>query len=641
MVANTPRTTTSPLNTTRNTTPNTQGNPPSGIGSFLFKIAKKQKKWLIVAITCSVFFAAIQLLIGEVTKRFMDQAIAGKDASQAIKLSIALCGVILLEASLAFGQRFSTRIAAERAIRDLRQQVFDKLLVFSEANLSQYSAGKAVNRVVTDVHFVGVGFIQSSEMLRAPLVLIAIISYLVYLNWQLSLICLILFPALAFFGGLLAKSARRNQRRLQQSVEKISTHIAEAVNGLRTAHAFEQTPLLRQEFKDKTNESYKFLIKLARIEESVNPTTKFLGAIIGTTVIALAALMVSRGTMSAGDFTAFILMGARLIDPFRVFNDFHVRFQQMATAAERVREVLDEKLDPIGVSQEKRLQISTHAPSHLISIFEKGNILSFENVFFRYPGREELNPEPEESPNSNVSPQSANNPWTLNNIRLNLEVGKKIALVGRSGSGKSTLSLMALRMLDPIKGQITLRGKNALDWDIAEYRSYFSYVSQDAFLFHRSIRDNMLFSKPTARDPEVWMALEKTHVAEFVRALPKQLDTIVSFDGNDFSGGERQRLSLARAFLRDAPILILDEATSHLDAFSEAAVQSAIKELLGSRSVIVIAHRLSTIREMDEVLVFEQGQIIQRGVPSTLLNEKSGPFYELWSQQNSSLSKTP
>ena len=222
--------------------------------------------------------------------------------------------------------------------------------------------------------------------------------------------------------------------------------------------------------------------------------------------------------------------------------------------------------------------------------------LEFQNVSFSYPARENEETEADQGGNQ-----------ALSGINFKLRKGEKIALVGKSGSGKSTLSLLAMRLMDPDQGQILLNGRPLKEWDLSELRNYYSYVSQDVFLFQRSLRENFLFAKPDATDAQIFDSLEKAGIGDFVRKLPKGLDTQIGEMGSTLSGGEKQRLAIARAFLKDAPVLVLDEATSQLDSFSEAIVQKSLRSLMQNKSVLLIAHRLSTVKEADQVIVMDHG----------------------------------
>lgn len=582
---------------------------------FLWETVRPHKKWIFLSATLGALSAAIQVGLSKYVQTFIDFGLVTRNVSNIAWLSGALVFVILLDGALDFSHRFCMRLAVERTVRDLRLRVFQKLLIFSESGSAKFQSGKALTHTISDVLGFGIGMNQATDVVREPLVIVGLVLYMFTLNWKLTCLSFFAIGLLPFIGGRLARSARRNHARYQDSIEKISSHTIESVRGRRTALAFGQQHTLVNEFAEKNQDAYGFQLRLARAEEAVNPTTKWVTSLVGAVLLGFAGFLVTRGELTMGEVTAFILSAGRLQGPLKLLNQANVRMQQFLATGQRLRDFLLSPLDAIGEAQKKILTQSE--PTERIA--NSGPLtMTFEKVSFSYPDREA---------------GLALGTVAVKDVSFELQPGKKLALVGRSGSGKTTLSLLALRLIDPQNGRILLGNKSASEWDLQSYRRHFSYVSQDVFLFQKSLRENFLFAKPGASDAEIWEALEKSAIADMIKKMPRQLDTHIGELGSSLSGGERQRMALARAFLRNSPIIILDEATSQLDSHTEVIIQNTIRSLMANRSVLLIAHRLSTVREADEILVMDSGSIVERGTPADLLNRQGGHFRELWKTQ--------
>ncbi|MEO5667675.1 MAG: ABC transporter ATP-binding protein [Bdellovibrionota bacterium] len=600
-------------------------NKSKEISRFLKERLYQQKRWLIGSFIFAALTVGIEIAQNQLTKNFFDKGLGPKDWDKVISICLALVLYFFIEGILTYFHRYMLRAGAESMVKNLRKEVFERFLTLSQAQYAPYTSGRAVNHIISDVSVICQGLHIIADLIQSPLTIIGMLGYLFYLNWQLTLICFIALPVVGIVGKVLGSSARRNQGRIQSVLERLSNHIIESIRGMRTAHAFNQTPQLRDEFDDKLGESYRLYLKLATIEELAAPLTKWVTSWVGALLIGCGAYFVIRDSnlAAAGDphaFTtgaliSFLMAAGRIQQPLRQLNQVAIRLQQTMASAERIHDVLGEPLDVVSHAQQK---ILSSPPPRLSRARLSDNVsLSFNDVSFRYVSRD----------------TDSTNPLALRNINLELSPGKRVALVGRSGSGKSTLSLLAMRFLDPVQGQVVLSGKASTEWDLRAYRDHFAYVSQDVYLFNRSLRDNLLFANPQSSDADIWRALENAHIADFIRTLPRGLETHAGEFAASLSGGEKQRIAIARAFLKDAPILILDEATSQLDAHSEAGVQRALHELLAGRSAIIIAHRLTTVREVSEVLVMEQGRVVERGEPRRLLEDADGAFSELWKAQ--------
>lgn len=587
---------------------------------FLWSRFWPHRKWLFISAAFASVAAYVQIRTATLVKSFMDDAFIPQNWTLLVHLCLMLVGLFFLDGFTDFFHRFTLRIGTERTVRSLRREIFERFLILSPEQSARASTGQATTHILSDTFIISQGLHVVADVLREPLILLGLLGYLFYLNVRLTLICFFAIPVLILIGRALGKSARRNQSRIQGTLDKITNHIQETLGGLRTAHAFHQTSKLREEFHAETDRSYRWLVRLARVEETVAPLTKWFTSWIGAGLILLEGyFVIHEKSMTVGDAIAFITAAGLLQQPLRQLNQVNVRLQTVIAAGQRLYELLHSPLDPISKAQQRL--VATPPPS---SIPREPLPLEFKAVTYSYP----------------VAQESEKRPVALRDISLTIHPGQRIALVGRSGSGKTTTSLLAMRFLDPSQGEVLFGGRAARDWELGDYRSHFAYVSQEVYLFHRSLRENMLFAAPKAADAEIWASLEKAGIRDFVEKLPQKLDTNLSQQAANLSGGERQRLAIARAFLRNAPVLILDEATSQLDAHSEDIVQRALAELMQNRSVLVIAHRLATVRAMDEVAVFDHGTILEQGAPDALLAKPDGAFAGLWRAQVGSGSKT-
>ncbi len=593
-----------------------------GVPAFLYRSLKKYKGYLLLSLLCALLMVGASIASFDLVRSLFDQALRDRNMAKAFQFCGILVGLFFVSGLVTYGNRFFLRSATERVVFDLRKSIFDRLLIFSQLQLNHYSSGRAVGHIISDVGVVANGLHVVADLILSPLMAIGILSYLFYLNWKLTLFCFVMLPIVAWIGKVLGRGARKNQTQIQTALERISSHIVDSIRGLRTAHAFGQTRRLRNEFNDYNERNRHHALRLAGIEETVAPLTKWVTTVAGAGIISFGAyLVIVDQSLTEGALIAFLTAAGGLLQPLRQLNQVHVRLQTVFAATTRIVEVLEESLDTLASDQAKLLEVSGPMPQFA----EEFRTLEFRSLSFRFPLRNSL---------SQTATSTDTEAWALKNINFTLSKGESVALVGESGSGKSTLSHLALRFLDPQEGSLLVNDRFVRDIPLAEYRSLFSYVSQDVHIFQKSLRLNLLFAKPDANDEEIWNALERAAIADFVRALPYGLDTELGEQASKISGGERQRIGIARAFLRNSPILILDEITSQLDSKSEAKIQLAMKELFKGRSVLMIAHRLSTIRQADRVVVLASGSIVESGRPEELLGQSGSLFQSFWKTQN-------
>ncbi len=587
----------------------------------LFARLRPHLRWLVPSTIFAVGTVLAQVKTVALPKDFIDEALVKREWGAVLQTCLALVGLFVVYGTCDFLHRFCLRVAVERSVRGLRNELFEKLLVLSN-DRGGHTSGKAMAHIVSDVQVVSQGLHILADIIKEPLMVLGLLATLFYINWKLTMICAVALPLIGLLGKFLGRSARRNQTQIQGSLEHLSDHVLESLGGLKTAHAYGRVADLQREFDAKTSHTYRYLIRLARTEELISPLTKLLTAGVGALLMGFGGYFVVNDEMTTGGLIAFITAAATVQQPLRQINHVNVRLQQVLAAAQRLFSLLETPLDSVGQAQAEQLahDLERRAPtvdgkraSPKAVAATRVPSLRFRDVAYKYP--------------ANAENERA---WAVEGLGFHLEAGKRIALVGRSGSGKSTTCLLALRFADPQRGQILLDGKEAADWALGDYRSHFAWVSQDIFLFNRSIRANLEFARPDASESDLWKALERAHLEDFVKSLPQGLDTRLGERASQISGGEKQRIAIARAFLKNAPIVLLDEATSQLDSQSEKAVTSALRELMSDRSALIIAHRLSTVRDADEVFVLEHGHLAEQGAPAQLLERPDGLFRRLW-----------
>jgi ATP-binding cassette, subfamily B, bacterial MsbA len=581
---------------------------------FLWGHLSPHKNWLLLSAFFALLLAGVKVWLAYTLKPLMDLGFIAGDFSQTIRISIFVLALIFADGVFSYFHRISLRTGVEKFLIDIKVRLFKRILILSQKDLAQLESGRAVTLLFNDTSVIKQGLHIASDLVRQPLALIGLLGYLFYSNWLLTTMCIIALPLVAFVAKKLGESSKRNQRRIQVALDQVSQHSLESIQGLRTAHAFGRIAELKNSFISKIMQAYRPTIKQASVQEVIAPISKLLFGLTGAALIIACGYFVSVSqTMSPGEVLAFMMAAGLLQDPLRQLNNVHVRLQEVYASSERILTVLEDEIDSVAKAQ---MSLLTR------DIANKGCAkdplpLRFDQVSFSY------------TPNENKNDSKA-----LKSVSFTLEPGKKLALVGPSGSGKSTLSLMAMRYLDPENGHVLLGAKNARDWSIEEFRSNFSYVSQDVFLFSKTLRENLLFASPQASDTDIWQALDQARLKTFVEALPHKLDTMIQERALNLSGGEKQRIAIARAILRNAPIVILDEATSQLDIENEQLIQQAMDSLVVGKSVIIIAHRLSTVKEVDEILVLDQGKIIERGSPKELVDNPDTWFARMWSSQS-------
>lgn len=557
----------------------------------LLPFIKPQWKLVLVAAILAIPLAAARSSPAPLLKYYIDTVLAARDEKMVVIIPLAVVGVYLLNLPLRFFQTFLARLANERIMRDIREQLFSHYLGLSSSFFTESSVGRLISRVMNDVFYVSHGTINIVNLVRDSVTFLAVFIYAITLNAKLLVITILIIPLLAWLSKRSGTLMKGYAAKMQEANGWVYSSLQEAFSGFKVIKAFALERFAFDRFKNKNDEYVRFALKGAKVEEIGGPSVELMGAIAGAVILYVGGRDVIQGRLTGGELLAFFTCFGLMLAPLRNINDINMKLNQAGASADRIDETLSLRSD---------IREKPNAPK--LAAFQSR--IEYRNVSFRY------------------APEL---PWIFQNISFSVERGKTLAFVGASGQGKSTLVNLLPRFYDPVEGEILIDGQRVTDVDLKSLRAQIAVVTQDVFLFNDTVFNNLAAGKPGATRDEVIEALRAAQALAFVEKLPQGIDTMVGDRGQKLSGGERQRISIARAILKNAPILVLDEATSSLDSESEKAVQAALERLMVGRTTLVIAHRLSTIRNADQILVMVDGRIQESGTHDELM-QRAGDY---------------
>jgi subfamily B ATP-binding cassette protein MsbA len=484
-------------------------------------------------------------------------------------------------------------------VKDLRNDLYRKVLILPLAYYSEKRKGDLIARMTNDVQEIEWSIMSSLEMLfRDPINIISFTVTLFFISPELTLFVMVLLPVSGYLIGLVGKSLKRSAQKGQKRMGVILSIIEETLSGLRIIKAFNAIDFADKRFR-KTNQDYtRVMIRLYRKRDLASPLSEFLGAVVIAIVLWFGGQLVLSpdSHLRPSVFIMYIGIFTQLLPPAKAITQAYYNVQKGAASVERIQQVLDEP------------EVIVQKPDAIEKKSFTGEI-EYNNVSFRYEKED-----------------------VLKNIRLTIKKGKMVAVVGPSGGGKSTLVDLLPRFYDCTKGEITIDGILIRDLKIDDLRGLMGIVTQETILFNDSVFNNIAFGMSNVSEEDVIAAAKVANAHEFIEKMPLGYHTNIGDRGAKLSGGQRQRLSIARAVLRNPPVLILDEATSSLDTESERLVQQALENLMKNRTSIVIAHRLSTIQFADEIIVLQNGELVERGTHNGLL-ERNGAYRKLYDMQ--------
>ena len=554
------------------------------------------KPYLIVVAIAGIISAYLKGYISYFIKELLDAA--AKQPEQLPHLMWVGISIALGMAVSRYFHILTMNIASEKVSQSLRQKLQAKFMKLNLKFHNNYAAGSGglISRSMNDIRIVHDGLRLFADLFTAPLFFLFLLYRLFGLDAQMTIYIFIAAPVLALFISSVSKGIRKYSLSGIEQVEKMTSTLKESLDGVRTIQAFNLEKRMENRFKNQGHEFIYMRRKIHSLIESMGPITEFIATILILAVIYYFSLKIAAQTSTASALIAFITALLQLNEPIKKFQEAYVRIQETRVAAKRVFDMLEEKSDI------EELETASGFP-------ENWQTIEYKNVNFSYA-------------NENL----------IKDFNLTIQRGQAVAFVGESGSGKSTLANLLGRFYDPQSGSIEIGRKNIKDIKLSELRKNIALVSQDVFLFSDTIENNILADREVPDMPAVEKSAKASHAHDFIMRLPLQYQTQTGERGNLLSGGEKQRVGIARAFLKDAPILILDEATSALDSISEEQVQRGLETLMKGRTTFVIAHRLSTIQNADLILVLNKGKIVERGTHAELLNKK-GEYSRLFEMQ--------
>ncbi len=544
--------------------------------------------WKAVALSlgATAILAATEPLFPALMKPLLDEGfIKSGSFGNPIWIPLGIVGVFILRSIFSYFSSYGFSWVSNRVVTDIRDEMYQRLVRLPIAYFQKHGSSVPLTKIAYDVNGVAVAATNVVvTILRDGLSVVGLLGWLLWLNWQLTLVCFALIPAIAWSMRTFSWRMRRASRGSQEAVARMVEALQETSHCARVIKVFGGEAQEAGRFGQINNEVRRQGMRQAVASSATSPITHIFASIALAVVVYVALTQSASGSTSVGSFVSFITALLMLLAPLRRLADVSAPLQRGLASAESVFQLLDEapEADP-GQTRLGRAE---------------GRI-ALEQVTFRYPGAERD---------------------ALAGVSLDIAPGQTVALVGQSGGGKSTLAALVPRFYNPDSGCLRLDGHDLQELSLESLRRNIAYVSQDVLLFNDTVAANIAYGATAdASREQIEAAAEAAHALDFIRALPEGFDTVIGENGNRLSGGQRQRLAIARALLKDAPVLILDEATSALDNESERAVQAALETLMQNRTTLVIAHRLSTIESADKIVVLAQGAIVEQGTHAELL----------------------
>ncbi|MBF8299881.1 MAG: msbA [Acidobacteria bacterium] len=564
----------------------------------LLEYARPHRARLVAALGAMVLYGAASAGVAALLQPIFDEVLPSRE--NLAPIAVAILAVYLCKGIGAYLSGYLMTDVGQRVVRDLRNVLFRHILGQSVAFFSMQTTGRLMSRITNDVGQVQRAVSETiGDLTRESLSLVGFAALLFYYDARLAIVCLTGAPLVVYPLVRLGQRVRRTARRSQEALEQMSHLSTEAIAGHRIVKAFGAEGREADRFERASQHFYRTSMKVTSVLSVLPPLMEFIGGIAFVAALVYGSQEIVAGRLSPGEFTAFIVALFMMYAPAKRLSRVNADLQQAMAAGERIFEILDSH------NEVQERPGAAECPPF-------GHRIEFRDVQFGYGG--------------------TSGPATLDGVSFAIRAGQMLAIVGRSGAGKTTLVNLLPRFYDVTGGSIRMDGRDIRDVTLASLRSQIGIVTQETVLFDDTIAANIAYGRQGATPEEIEAAARAAHAHEFIAQIDRGYETMIGERGQRLSGGQRQRVAIARAILRDSPILILDEATSSLDAESEMLVQDALSNLMRNRTSCVIAHRLSTVRRADAIVVLERGRVVESGTHDTLM-AGGGAYAKLYELQ--------
>ena len=571
------------------------------IARRLFDLIAPLKSWVIFSILCMAGYNIFTAAPAYYAKDIVDTIAYGDnpELKQYFLVGLGLMIVFAIKGLFFFGHNYSVGHLVQSLIVKLRQQLFDHLVNLSLTFFTRSKTGDLISRFTNDLQvFQNMLQVGVTGPFRDIPQFFLLLGIMFYRSWQLASVTFILIPIAVFFIQIFGQRNKIAVSKRQISFGGLTSLLVETISGVRVVKAFGMEKYESKRFKAANDDLYKNHMRSVMIDSYSYPIIEIIGAAAGAAIVAYGGYLIINGQITPGDFTSFVISFFMLNEPVKKLNGFNLKLQEGFAAVRRIFDILDVEDEIVTSPDAKKI---THFKQEI-----KLNIKAFH-----YPEQDVP---------------------AVRDFKLSVQKGEAVALVGSSGSGKTTVANLIPRFYDVTRGEVCIDGHDLRDLDLISLRKLIAIVTQDTILFNDTIASNITYGQPDCSKERMYAAARAANAHTFITEQPDGYETVIGEKGGRLSGGQRQRLSIARALVKDAPILILDEATSALDSESEIEVQQAIEHLMENRTTIVIAHRLSTIRNANRICVMENGQIVEQGTHDELLS-KDGRYQQLYEMQ--------
>jgi subfamily B ATP-binding cassette protein MsbA len=564
----------------------------------LIRYLKPYMPRFVLAMVCMAVYSGLTGATMWLVKNIFDRVFMAKD----IQMLYMVCWMIpvffLVKGIACYGQNYLLYYITQNIVRKMRNELYMKMIALSHDFYARNSTPKLTARVTNDVNALQNALYRvPPSIIRDGLTVIVMIGVLFYLHWRFALIALVVFPLASIPLAQFARKMRNASRAGQKQMAEVYASLQETLGGISVIKAFRQEQEEVARFERENDKYYETQQQFIRVDARSSPIMEFIGSLAVTFILWYGGKDVVDGVWTSGSFVAFLTAAFSLYQPLKNFSQTNSIIQQAMAGAERIFEIMDEK--PTVVEQDMPATLGAFKTE-----------IVYEKVRFHYPEKHDV----------------------LGGVDLRIKAGEVIAVVGPSGSGKTSLANLLLRFYDPQGGRILIDGNDIRTLSMRSLRSQIGIVPQETILFNETVRYNIMYGRRNASEEEIMKAAGAANAHQFINRMAQGYDTIIGERGVRLSGGERQRLAIARAMLKNPPILVLDEATSALDAESEKLVQEAVENLMQNRTVIMIAHRLATVKKADRIIVLDRGMIIETGTHEELMT-REGMYSKLHNLQ--------